>query len=86
MQKCILIKTWWKYFSLLEYKKKLIFSDGIVLLTSGYELYKIEDPRIVLRPIKSEREKFHDAALELYDDNAQVWLDAMFNAGFKAPN
>src|SRR5690606_16293884 len=34
-----------------------------------------------IKPIKSERDQFHDAALELYDDNTQVWLDAMFNAG-----
>jgi len=62
------------------------YHDGFAVVWDAHDLeyFRTSKPEI-FRPIKSEREKFHDSALELYDDNAQVWLDSMFNAGFRAP-
>lgn len=58
-----------------------------ILKTKGSSIHTLTEKPDCWKfcPIKTEREKFQDSALELYDDNTQVWLHAMFNAGFRAP-
>ncbi len=77
------------------HKTKIIFSDKTVVLTESYQLYKIECPDLLFRPIKSEREKFVDAAANafhsscMHDYSGQPFLDGlagMYDAGFKAPD
>ena len=71
------------------YKTKLIFSDNTVFLTSAYQLYKIDDPDVLFRPLKTERERFVEAAVKLnkaHQWTAAEFAAAMYDAGFKAPD
>lgn len=64
-----------------------INSRGSVVIEDCNGEYKTyHSHQINLHPIKTELEKFQDSALELYDDNPQVWIHAMFKAGFRAPD
>lgn len=69
------------------YKTKIIFSDKTVVLTTSYQLYKIDDPDVLFRPLKSERERFVEAAWLLTENelNFGSIFRKMFDAGFRAP-
>ena len=62
------------------------YHNGFAVVWDAHDLeyFRTNNPEI-FRQIRTERDKFHDSALKLYDDNTQVWLDAMFDAGFRAP-